>query len=104
MTVELALVISGISLVFGIYQGVSNMKRNEKSETRSDVSQLTTVIVKLENIGICIGRIESKMNTMEADFKEDHERLVKIEEATKSAHHRINRCERQCKLLNKLDE
>ncbi|MBN2884238.1 MAG: hypothetical protein JXN10_11965 [Clostridia bacterium] len=104
MTIELALVISGISLVFGLYQGVSNLKRSEKSETRSNVSQLTTVIVKLENIGIGIARIESKMSTMEADFKEDHERLIKVEESSKQAHKRMDTCEKYCKRFNETDE
>lgn len=50
MTVEIALVISAISLGFAIYSGVQNLKRNNKQDAKSDSAQLTTVIVKLENI------------------------------------------------------
>ena len=49
MTIEVALIISAISLAFWIYSGVANLKRNSKNDTKTDTAQLTTVIVKLEN-------------------------------------------------------
>lgn len=104
MTVEVALVISGISVAFAIFFGVSNVKRNQRTDDKNEATQLTTVIVKLENIGTGITRIESEMVSLKSDFKEDHERLVKVEESTKSAHKRMDRCEKQCKLLNITDE
>jgi len=99
MTIEVALLISGVSLAFGLYQGISNLKRNQTNDAKNDASQLTTVIVKLENIGSGITRIESEMMSLKNDFKEDHERLVKVEESAKSAHKRMDRCEKQCKPL-----
>lgn len=99
MTVEVALVISVLSVSAALYFGISNKKRNEHTDVKNDVSQLTTVIVKLENIGTGIARIESEVMSLKTDFKEDHERLVKVEESAKSAHKRMDRCEKQCKLL-----
>jgi peptidoglycan hydrolase CwlO-like protein len=104
MTIEVALVISGISLAFGLFQGISNLKRNQTNDAKNDASQLTTVIVKLENIGTGITRIESEVMSLKADFKEDHERLVKAEESTKQAHKRITECKQQCKIFNKSEE
>lgn len=104
MTVEVALVISVLSVSAAIYFGISNKKRNEQADVKNDVSQLTTVIVKLENIGTGIARIESEVMSLKTDFKEDHERLVKVEESAKSAHKRMDRCEKQCKLLIGSDE
>ena len=104
MTIEVALLISGMSLAFGLFQGVSNLKRNQTNDAKNDASQLTTVIVKLENIGTGITRIESEVMSLKSDFKEDHERLVKVEESAKSAHKRMDRCEKQCKLLNLSEE
>lgn len=100
MTVEIAILLSGLSVGFGIFQGISNLKRNQTNDAKNDASQLTTVIVKLENIGTGITRIESEVMSLKNDFKEDHERLVKVEESAKSAHKRMDRCEKQCKLLN----
>ena len=97
MTIETALLISVVSVAFGLYQGISTMKRNQRSDDKSDASQLTTVIVKLENIGTGITEIKNEMNNVKNDLREDHERLVKIEEVAKSAHKRIDTCEKHCK-------
>ena len=51
MTIEIAILISGVSLAFGLYQGIVNLKRNNDLDVKRDVSEMTTVIVKLENIG-----------------------------------------------------
>lgn len=83
MTVEIALVISAISLAFSIFQGVSNLKRNAKQDTKADSSQLTTVIVKLENIGNDISEIKTDLRDVRSDIKDHSMRLVKIEQQIK---------------------
>ena len=50
MTIEVALLISGISVAFGIFAGISNIRRNQKIDDKKDATEMTTVIVKLENI------------------------------------------------------
>lgn len=83
MTVELAVIISIISLGFGIYSGVANLKRNSRNDTKMDQSQLTTVIVKLENIGNDISEMKSDLRDAKEDLKNHSERLVKIEQQVK---------------------
>ena len=83
MTIEAALLISGISVTFGIYQGVSNLKRNERTEAKNDASELTTVIVKLENIGDGIKEIKSELGNIKQDINDITVRLVKVEESSK---------------------
>lgn len=73
MTIELALVISGISVAFGIYQGVCNLRRNNKNDDKKDATQLTTVIVKLENIGDGVTEIKSDLKNIKDDIKEFRE-------------------------------
>ncbi len=97
LTIEVALVISGFSVAFAVYQGITNMKRNQKADDKNEASQLTTVIVKLESIGNGITEIKSEMSNVKNDIKEDRERIVKVEESTKSAHKRLDNCERYCK-------
>jgi predicted negative regulator of RcsB-dependent stress response len=104
MTIELALLISGVSLAFGIYQGVSNLKRNEKNDAKSEATQLTTVIIKLESIGVGITEIKSEMSNMKDDNKENRERIIKVEEVAKQAHKRLDSCERYCKRFGDPDE
>ena len=83
MTVELAVVISVISLGFGFYSGVANLKRNSRNDTKMDQSQLTTVIVKLENIGDDISEMKSDLRDVKEDLKNHSERLVKMEQQIK---------------------
>lgn len=90
MTIEVALLISGISVAFGIYAGVVNLKRNEKADTKADTAEMTTVIVKLENIGNGITEIKNEMINVKNDIKEDRERIIRVEESAKQAHKRIN--------------
>lgn len=90
MTVEVALVISVLSVGFGIWSGLSNVKRNEKNDTKADTSQLTTVIVKLENIGNGITEIKSEMTNVKEEQKESRERIIKVEESAKQAHKRLD--------------
>lgn len=100
MTIEAALLISGISVTFGIYQGVSNLKRNERTEAKNDASELTTVIVKLENIGDGIKEIKSELGNIKQDINDITVRLVKVEESSKSAHKRLDTCEKYCKRMS----
>ena len=97
MTVEVALVISGLSVAFGIWSGVSNVKRNEKNDTKADASQLTTVIVKLESIGNGITEIKSEMNNVKNEQKESRERIIKVEESAKQAHKRLDTWEKRAR-------
>ena len=90
MTIEVALVISGISLAFGLYQGVSNLKKAEKQENKSEAAQITAVIVKLETIGEGVNEIKADMRNIKNDIYEIRERLTKVEESSKGAHHRID--------------
>jgi hypothetical protein len=93
MTIEVAMLISGVSLAFGIYTGITNLKRNQKSETKQDTAELTTVIVKLENIGNGITEIKSELSNVKNDIKEDRERIIRLEELTKQAHKRLDNIE-----------
>lgn len=90
MTIELTLLISGVSVAFGVFAGIINMKRNSKSDDKRDASEMTTVIVKLENIGTGITEIKSEMTNVKNDIKEDRERIVRIEESSKQAHKRLD--------------
>lgn len=99
MTIEVALLISGVSLAFGLFSGISNLKRNQRSDDKNEASQLTTVIVKLENIGTGIAEIKNEMGNVKNDVKESRERIIKVEESAKQAHKRLDMCEKYCKRM-----
>ena len=80
------------------------MKRNQRSDDKNEASQLTTVIVKLENIGTGIAEIKNEMGNVKNDAKESRERIIKVEESAKQAHKRMDACERYCKRFGDVDE
>ena len=93
MTIEAALVISGVSLAFGIYQGVSNLKRNKESDDRKEASEMTTVIIELKNISKDTTEIKNDVKDLKRDVKENTEQIIRLDESLKSAWKRINALE-----------
>lgn len=77
------IIISIASLLFAIYSLAS---KNSKENT----SELTTVIVKLENIGTGIRDIKAEIAGMKNDQKEDHDRLIKVESSVSSLWKQFN--------------
>jgi peptidoglycan hydrolase CwlO-like protein len=90
MTIEIALLISIISVAFGVYSGIKNMSRNNRNDTVNETSQMTTVMVKLENIADGIHEIKSDMRTVKSDVDHLRERLTIVEQSVKSAHKRLD--------------
>ena len=89
MTVEIALIISGISLALNVMVGIYTIWRGNKTDNKEDSSQLTTVIVKLENISDDTKEIKTDLRDVKSDLKDHSERLVKVEEAVKQVKHTL---------------
>ena len=68
----LPVIISFCSLLVAAYSLLSKASKENTTE-------LTTVIVKLENIGNGITDIKSEITSMKNDQREDHDRLIKAE-------------------------
>lgn len=79
----LSLVVSAAALLFTGYQFAF---RN----TKVDTSQLTTVIVKLENISSGINEIKKDIKDVKEEMSEIRERLVIVEQRSKSNTNRLN--------------
>lgn len=94
MTIELALLFSGVSVAAALFFGISNLERNKERDTRKEAAQMTTVIVKLETISNGVFEIKSELSAVKQDVKETGERLIRCEESVKQAHKRIDTCEK----------
>jgi len=75
--------ISVASLLFSIYIFLSN-------SSKENTSELTTVIVKLENIGSGIKDIKDEIASLKNDQKDDHDKLIKLESSLSTAWKRID--------------
>jgi len=75
--------ISFVSLLLALY---SFMSKSNKENT----TELTTVIVKLENIGSGIADIKTEIAGLKNDQKEDHDRLIKVEASVATMWKRVD--------------
>lgn len=82
-SIYLPIAISCISLIFALYTYATKANKENTAE-------MTTVIVKLENIGNGIGDIKSEIASLKNDQRDDHDRLIKAETSLASAWKRIN--------------
>lgn len=90
MTIEVSLLISVLSVGFAIYMGVSNMKRNKATDDRKEATEMTTVIVKLENISNDTKEIKNELRSVRNEVGELRERVIITEQAAKSLHKRVD--------------
>lgn len=91
MPVEIAVLVSIVSLFFGIYTGMATIKREQKLETKKNTSEMTTVIVKLEHIGMGISEIKTELGDINTELKCMRDRLTIAEQSLKSAWKRIEK-------------
>ncbi len=77
------IVLSVCSILLSAYIFVS---KNNKENT----SELTTVIVKLENIGNGISDIKKEIASIKDDQKEDHDKLIVLETSLSSLWKQFN--------------
>lgn len=61
-----------------------------KSNIKQDTTALTTVIIKLENINENITSIKSDLSIVRQDQKEDHDKLIKLEQSVNAAWKKID--------------
>lgn len=90
MTIEIALLISIISVSFSIFFGLKNNRRTDTKDIEERVKENTRINVKLDNIGQTTQEIKTEVSSMREDIKSHNDRLIKLEESCKQAHHRID--------------
>lgn len=87
---DVPILISALSLIVAIIVAFSTIRSRNSTEDRQEASQITTLIVKLENINDGINEIKSDMKSVRTDMQELRDRVVIVEQSTKSAHHRLD--------------
>lgn len=94
MTIEVMTAISIVSVAIGIYGSIVGLRRNKSQDDKADASQITTVIVKLENIASELLEIKQEFRTEIKNIKNDglknHDDIIRIDESLKSAWKQIN--------------
>lgn len=76
--------------MIGCIVGLVGWLRNHDSDNDKEPSNMTTVLVKLENIQVGISELKSDLKRTAEDLKGIDRRLTVVEESVKQAHNRIN--------------
>lgn len=76
--------------LIGCIVGLAGWLRNHDTDNEKETSNMTTVIVKLENIRVSISDLKLDLKRTAEDLQSIDRRLTVVEESTKQAHKRIN--------------
>lgn len=94
MTVELSLLLSGISIAFAIFFGISSKSRNDRKdieqETENRAETNTLLMTKLESIAEDVKDIKRDYRETNAEVQNLRERVVAVEQSLKSYHKRLD--------------
>ena len=94
MTVELSLLLSGISVAFAIFFGISSKSRNDKKDTEQETEDRaathTLLMTKLENIADDVKDIKRDYRETNAEVQNLRERVIAVEQSLKSYHKRLD--------------
>lgn len=94
MTVEISLLLSGISVAFAIFFGISSKNRNDRKDTEQETedraSTHTLLMTKLENIADDVKEIKRDYRETREEVQSLRERVVAVEQSLKSYHKRLD--------------
>ena len=92
MTIELstAIIISVLSLGFSVYMGLKNNKRTDTKDVEERVKENTRINMELDAISNNTTDIKNEVSEMRKEINSHDNRIIKVEESVKSAHHRID--------------
>ncbi len=89
--------VSFLCTVAGAYVGYMSYKKKSEKDIENDATQKALLSTDIKYIRDAVSDIRTDFKELKLDFK-DHdtkintmtERLIKVEESTKSAHHRLD--------------
>lgn len=90
MTIEIALLISVVSVVFSVFFGLKNSKRSDVEEIKSRVERDTKTDAKLDEIGRDVKEVKETVRSIQKDVKDHEGRIVKLEASYKAEHKRLD--------------
>lgn len=90
MTIEVALLLSVVSVSFSIFFGLKNNKRSDTKDIEDRVRENTKINMKLDNIASNTSDIKSEVSEIKKEMSGHEARIIKVEDSAKSAHHRID--------------
>lgn len=101
MTVEVALVISIVSVTFSVYFGLKNSKRTDVKDIEERVKENTRINFKLDEISASIREVKDEVSSLKDEMQAHNDRIIKVEESAKQGHKRLDTLEERFNLFEK---
>ena len=95
MSIEIALLISIVSVCFSVFFGLKNNKRSDTKDIEERVKENTRINMKLDSIASNTTEIKNEVSEMRKEINLHGDRIIKVEESVKSAHHRLDGLEKR---------
>ncbi len=94
MTIEIALLLSIISVGFGVFSAVSSKLRNDRKDTEQETEDKaathTLLMTKLENIADDVKDIKRDYRETRSEVQNLRDRVIAVEQSLKSYHKRLD--------------
>lgn len=101
MQVDVVVMLGTVSTALGISGTVYGFKKSGDKTIRDNTSQQIELATKLNYIIKSVDEIKFDLRAQDTKINSLSERLTKIEEVAKSAHHRIDSLEKQLEEHNR---
>jgi len=90
MSIEISLLLTGVSVAFAIFFGLKSNRRNDVKDIEERAANNAKVNMKLDTISVAVNDIKYDITATRNEVKDLRERVVSVEQSTKSAHHRLD--------------
>ncbi len=97
MNIDITVLVGILSAITGIVLGIWKNKKDGEKSLKEDTVQDTVVATKLVYISKGVDDIRLDIKAQDKRISNVVERLIKVEESTKSAHHRLDGLEENIK-------
>ena len=98
MTIEVSVLVGILAMAAAIYFGLASKKRSDRYDVKKEATDMTTVVVKLENINNGINEIKSDFRNMRADLNGLRDRVIAVELCQKQANELVQELRRKAGL------
>lgn len=90
MTIEVALLLSVISVSFSIFFGIKNSKKSDEKDIAERIARDTRTDMKLDEISKDVKEVKETVRNIQNDVKDHEGRITKLEASLKAIHKRLD--------------
>lgn len=103
MTIEVALLISIVSVAFSIFFGLKNSKKSDEKDIAERIARDTRTDMKLDEISKDVKDVKETVRNIQNDVKDHEGRIVKLEASYKAEHKRLDEIFSMVELRKEVD-